>query len=207
MVGDSITLGGSAPAGSQMVDLLRSGDTPLAFEALQAGFSGSSMDTDWSVNSGNPRRNCIYGTCYQTVLEPLYPYTLVHVLLGTNDAIGYYQPGPSDVPTTEAEYKAALENFVGFVQAKDATVKVIVSKPPYRADYAIPSATNDLIDDYADAIDEVVAADGLVLAGCDMRTLLDIPDDFEAGPGAHPDGSGHAKIAACLEPIIEAALP
>ena len=111
MVGDSITLGGSAPAGSQMVDLLRSGDTPLAFEALQAGFSGSSMDTDWSVNSGNPRRNCIYGTCYQTVLEPLYPYTLVHVLLGTNDAIGYYQPGPSDVPTTEAEYKAALENF------------------------------------------------------------------------------------------------
>jgi lysophospholipase L1-like esterase len=199
LLGDSITNGSlSAPLGPSYEALL--------VDSLGAGFQisniacGGSSSLDWTRSRGD----AICGSSF--VLPNLYegralqelPAELVTILLGTNDAIGFFEPAPIE----PSAYRSAIEELVLDLQ-DDGAGRILLMTPPPNPAF---SHLAGLLGAYRDEILALCAAPGdAVLCGPDVFTLL-TPEDFASG-NSHPNAYGHAKIAAALHDAILAAVP
>jgi len=202
LLGDSITQGiSSEPTGPSYASLL-SDSLGAGFDVIDIGCGGASS-RDWSPSSGIsvcvglPDPN-LPANLYQALAVPSLPADLVVILLGTNDALGAFEPAP----LTAAEYHAAMQELVTQLLVDGAGEVMLATPPPN----FVSTAAASMLVEYAAEIAALCGAPGdAVLCGPDILHLLQ-PEDFGAGQ-IHPNASGHAKIADAMDASIVAAIP
>jgi len=148
---------------------------------------------DWTTHWA--LKICVFGNAWSLLAAPELPAQITHVMLGTNDALGYIENLGWVSPS---EYESRLRLFVD-----RAPGLVLISSPPKN-----PKHPSDVVDDrlrgYREAIDVVVAEYAYVEHGVDSYSLLDPEGDFA---GIHPNDRGHTRIADELERRILMRLP
>ena len=202
LLGDSITQGvSSAPIGPSFASLL-SDSLGAGFDVINIGCGGTSS-RDWSPSSGIsvcvglPDPN-LPANLYRALAVPNLPADLVVIMLGTNNAIGAFEPAP----LTAEEYRAALEELVTQSLVDGASEGMLATPPPNFAD---PEAMPTLLAYAAEILDLCSATGDAVRCGPDILSLLQ-SEDFEPGQ-IHPDAIGHAKIADAMVDSIRLAIP
>lgn len=166
LIGDSITAGTvSEPIGPSYAELVG---------GVNRGVSGQST-RDW-----------LPGLSLFDALPAAYTVTL---LLGTNDASGFLEPGPVPVE----EYEANLRSIIAALY-EHGTLRVIVMTPP-RNFAAWDNAAPDRLRGYRQAV-LWLCSEGVAECGPDVHELLG-PEHFAVGD-VHPNGAGHALIAEAL---------
>jgi lysophospholipase L1-like esterase len=197
LVGDSIT-GGimSEPSGTPYPTLLA--DSLGADYAVSVVACGGTTSLDWTRSQGMQfcgTPDAHLPEIYDALAVPLLPDDLVVVLLGSNDAIGWFEPAPVSADA----YRAAMEEIAGNLLADGAGQVLLMTPPPNFGDIF----ANNLLGLYRDEILAMCGASGdAVLCGPDLYTLL-TPSDFGLGQ-IHPNGAGEAKIAGALHDSLTA---
>jgi lysophospholipase L1-like esterase len=183
-VGDSITAGQGADPGSGFVDLIAAANPDWTVH--NAGCGGSTS-VDWVVpQQPEAPEHCAFTGAFEQLAEPYVDADVVHILLGTNDATGFFEG-----VVLPDEYASNIETlalrFVG---------DVVVSLPPPFPD---PDDSAQLfLDFYTEAlISLALSSDAPFRLGADFglldRALLD---------GVHPTNEGHAWMAAELNTLL-----
>lgn len=102
---------------------------------------------------------------------------------------------------SKAVFKTEYENFLDSLHEALPLVRIICISPFNRTTYLTPNGAGATCEDYADAIQEVIA-DGRSWAefiyGKDLVSLANLID------GLHPDDTGHLEIRDNLKTAIEA---
>ena len=184
-VGDSITAGEVADPGQGFVELWGAAHPHLTVH--NAGCSGSST-RDWVLPKlpVSPPE-CAFRGAFELLAAPHVDADAVHILLGTNDAVGVFE----DERTSAGDY---VDNIS--MLAARFPGDVIVSLPPPLPDPDDP--LQPLLDAYADALLMRVAVGGAPFRiGADFRGL-----DRASLVGVHPTNAGHAWMAAQLVGVI-----
>ncbi len=198
LIGDSITAGVVSGAGGEAYASVLPALLGDDYEVVNAGCGGASS-WDWTLS--RPSALCggygvLPGSMYEVMAAPNLPAEIVSIMLGTNDASGFYEPQPVPV----AEYRSALEEIVGLVLAEGAE-KVILMPPPDHI-WGDPTRRTRLIGYRAEILDLCVVTAGVV-CGPDVFMLLDLARDFENW-NLHPNARGHRAIAEALAGTIMA---
>jgi lysophospholipase L1-like esterase len=193
LVGDSITAGTvSRPKGPSYAQLLQRQLGP-AFEVVNLGCGGSSS-LDWTRSRGSLYcgGKVTRPSLYDARVRPALPAQFATVLLGTNDSQGFKEARrlPAD------EYVAALREIATNL-LDDGAERVVLLGPPL-----VVHKVNAMLRlvAYGDAVRAVCDENPRVLCGPNVRYLL-TSDDFARG-NVHPNGPGHAKIAAALAEFL-----
>jgi lysophospholipase L1-like esterase len=192
-VGDSITAGAlSDPMGPSYPDILGE-----VYDVVNIGCGGTTS-RDWSPDAAGAFPWCgdvQFAPPYADQLMPLLPADVVTVLLGTNDALGFYEPAPIPVE----DYALLMESLV-LAALADGADKVIVMAPPQFPDNDGPE--NVHIEGYRSAVRELCTPGGdNIICGPDWGELLDPDEHFGAG-NFHPNGPAHALIAEELIALV-----
>ena len=193
LVGDSITAGKvSRPKGPPYAELLRQTLGPV-FAVVNLGCGGTSS-LDWTRSRGSPwcEGKLIRPNLYDGRVRPALPAQFATVLLGTNDSRGYKEMHriPAD------EYAAALREIATNL-LDDGAERVVLLGPPLVVDKVKAMLR---VVAYGDAVRAICDENPRVLCGPDVRLLLTL-DDYAPG-NVHPNGQGHAKIAAALAEFL-----
>lgn len=197
LLGDSITAGmvsgGPAPAFADLLIERMEGEARV--EVLGCGGSTSRY---WhpSLGGWSCAGSRVQPNLFQGLVTPLLPARLVVVLLGTNDARGYFAHGP----VSGLAYGENLEALnAGLLEAGAQQVMLVVPPP-------IPSGGSTVaerLDSYRRTISELCRE--RVLCGPDL--FAELGREHFAEGDAHPNGRGHERIAALLEPEIRRVIP
>ena len=202
LLGDSITRGlTSEPSGPPYATLLAD-SLGAGFDVINIGCGGASS-RDWSPTAGSAVCGglpdpLLSETLYPAMAKPNLPADLVVIMLGTNDAIGFFEPAP----LTSSEYRSALEELVAGLLF-DGAAKVMLATPP--PDFVYVGAMPTLFSYAAEILALCGASGDAVLCGPDILNLLQF-EDFQTGE-IHPNASGHAKIADAMYASILQAIP
>ncbi len=196
LIGDSITVGAVSepvgpPFGVVLADALGAQGS-----VTNVGCTGTTT-IDWSVSHGNGLCG-VAGWIGESLLldraVPRLPRDVVTIMLGTNDAIGFHEPGR--IPVEPSAYGSAIDEIVGTLLAEGAGTVVLMTPP---ANFGRDEIMGRLAA-YREEILARCADTGRIVCGPDVFTLLG-PEDFEAG-NLHPNRFGHEKIAAALHETI-----
>jgi lysophospholipase L1-like esterase len=195
LIGDSITAGivGGPPAPSY-ADLTAAA-LPANFDVLNIGQGGA------SVRKWLPGFPC-YPACpgpgsyFDDLVEPALPVEIVTILLGTNDALGFLIPEPTD----PALYRAQLRELTDALFQGGAR-DLLLMTPPQLSAAAIPDIDSHL-QGYRNAIFGLSAGNPNIHLGPDLYALIDPIDDFDPADNIHPNAAGHSKIADALVQAI-----
>lgn len=192
LLGDSITAGTVMGEGAPFAQLLQE---RMPFdEVLNAGCGGSTT-ADWTTPAaeGFP---CPFAGAYELSAEPLIdgdPVEVAVIMLGANDATGFFEPAPIE----PAEYRSNLEALV-LAALQDAEWVVLLT--PTRN----PNAAVDVAQRLVSYRNEVLGLCSMpgdqVLCGPDVQLI--VHDAATGLPGLHPDALGHELIAAALLPFL-----
>lgn len=194
LVGDSITFGAVSGGGTPYADVL-SLVLGGGWTVINEGCGGSTSN-DW--DPGTPAWP--FCAAIATEVLPHLPADFVTILLGTNDATGYYEPEPNGTPVPVPTYAAHLQAIVAELQAHGAG-KVVLMTPPPRCATA-PQDIRDRLAGYrAEVLLACITTPGLV-CGPDVHALLDPVADFDAC-NVHPNATGHAKIGLELASTLQ----
>jgi len=164
------------------------------YEVVNIGVGGASS-LDWTLSTPS------YLTPGGWIPEPLFDYfavpelpaDIVTILLGTNDATGFFEPEP--VPPQE--YKSAIEEIIANLFDQGAG-DIILMTPPEIANWGALVR----LAAYGEHIVDICLADEDVHLGPDLFDLLSLGLHFDNN--VHPNGEGHAEIAyASYEAILE----
>lgn len=184
-IGDSITAGAGAPPGSGFVELLAAANP--GWQVHNAGCSGATT-RDW-VRRRTPDlpEYCVFGSAFDDLVRPHVDADIVHILLGTNDALGTFET----VDVIPIEFAYNLEML-----ASRFSGEVVVSIPPPLP--AANASTQSLLDPYRSALLDLASQpDAPIRLGADFsqmdRSLLD---------SLHPVAEGHALMARQLQPVL-----
>jgi len=201
LIGDSITWGmvsgePGPPYAEVLAELLGPG-----YEVIDAGCGGATS-LDWTLSQ--PDVICggvgvLEGGLYEERARPYLPVDIATVLLGTNDAVGFFEPVPIEVPV----YAAAMNEIVWNLLADRARWVILMTAPDH--DWADPAAVARLAG-YRDEIRALCASHPRVVCGPDLYELLDLELDFAPGD-VHPNATGHARIASELARTITTGPP
>lgn len=188
LAGDSITFGiVSEPSGPAYAELLPDLLGP-DFEVVNAGQSGMSShflhpDVDCDVF-------CSSGTLFNELIAPELPSEIATLMLGLNDALGFFL----EERTAPETYEANVRDILDAIFAGGANHIILMSPP-------IPASVENLADDYLipyrDSVFSICRGTVGVLCGPDLQLLLDSELDFAPGD-IHPNAQGHEKIANAL---------
>ena len=183
-VGDSITAGQAADPGSGCVDLIAAANPDWTVH--NAGCAGSSS-VDWVVpQQPDAPEGCAFTGAFELLAESYVDADVVHILLGTNDATGFFEG-----LVLPDEYASNMETL-----ALRFTGDVVVSiSPPFPDPDNVAQGWLDL---YAlELIGLAESPDPPFRLGADFslldRALLD---------GVHPTKEGHAWMAAQLNAVL-----
>lgn len=191
LVGDSLTFGiVSEPTGPPFAELIDGFLAPVGYDIVNVAVSGSSSHY-W-----NPATPCP-GLCQDGVdnlfddrATPELPADLAMLMLGWNDAVGFFLPERTSVDAYETNMRAILDALFD-----EGVGRVVLMIPP------IPDTSNsiavNLMTSYRASLYTICRSTIGVLCGPDLQLLLDPVLHFEAGD-VHPNGEGHALIAEAL---------
>ena len=199
-MGDSITAGtvsGSEP-GDPYAALLADALGP-DFDVTQVG-CGAASSLDWAPSATGQfcgSQGIQIPNFYEVRAVPELPADLVTILLGTNDAMGFFEPAPVDPEV----YGDAIEELV-FGLLADGANQVLLMTPP--SNFSSIGAQLNLID-YREEIFAICGAIDGAVCGPDVFTLLGT-GDFESG-NVHPNAAGHQKLADALQIAVQAVVP
>ena len=192
LLGDSITFGiVSGAAGPAYADILAA-DLAGTHDVVNASLSGSSAFY-WAPGTPCPGVCSSADNVFDEFATPELPADIATVLLGTNDALGFFL----DVPTPLSDFEDLMREVVDGLFTGGVS-NVILMAPP-AANVATAPAT--LLAGYREEIGVICGDTFGVTCGPNLHELLDPTLDFEAGD-VHPNASGHAKIAAALAESI-----
>lgn len=188
LLGDSITWGYvSEPVGPSFAELL---ETRFGDSVKRIGCGGTTT-LDWHPNSEGATPACS-GTIrhYAHLAKPNLPARTVTVLLGTNDANGFMEPGgPVSVP----DYADAIADLVDRL-VLDGAESVILLTAPHN--YANKNPEIDArLRGYRNEIRQLCNANenDRVHCGPDLYLIMG-PELFAVG-NPHPNATGHRLIA------------
>ena len=164
------------------------------FDVRTRGCGGSSS-LDWTLSNRG-------GLCggvgffprglYGSLARPLLPADVVVLMLGTNDAIGFFEP----MPVERDVYSAAMQEIVSNVLAHGGSQVALMIPPmhPSSAD------ANVRLMGYRQALLEICRAEDQATCGPDLSSLLG-SQDFSRG-NLHPNAMGHFRIGEALAPVV-----
>jgi len=188
LIGDSITKGRVEGGGLSFADQLQA--LRPQDQIRNAGCPGSTT-RDW-VRPPIEVRSCTLAGAYPLIAKPLMPADVAIIMLGANDATGYYEPDPVEPP----EYRENLEQLVR-VALSDAK-RVVLLTPTLD-----PRATGEVrrrLVGYRSAVLETCQTSDCVSCGPDLQRTVSGP--AEGLSGLHPDESGHRRIAQQLDAFL-----
>ena len=193
-VGDSITEGLlSPPVGPSYPDILAD-----VYDVTNVGCGGTSSQ-DWSPTASSSLPSCgavAFSALYSDSVLPLMPVDVVTVLLGTNDAIGFFEPTAISIEN----YQSNMESLVLALLLDGAGQVILLAPPAFPSGGPVEAA---YITGYRNAIRELCEPPGDdILCGPDLGELLDSSDDYFAAGSFHPNGPAHALIASELIALV-----
>jgi len=192
-IGDSITSGAGLEPGTAYPELVATAFPAL--EGVNAGCPGSAT-ADW-VRPG-PTVGCGVAGAFDLLAAPNLPAEIATILLGTNDAVGFFEPGP----VSPASYRSNLEHVIARLEPE--TQWILLMTPPARGP-GNPAA-DALLSSYRDEVLDLCSAPSdSVVCGPDVQLLLDPALHFS--DGIHPDAVGHALIADALVSDLRLLVP
>jgi lysophospholipase L1-like esterase len=201
LIGDSITWGivsgnGGPPYAEVLAELLGPD-----YEVVNAGCGGASS-LDWTLSQ--PGFLCggvgVLGAgLFGARARPHLPTDVATVLLGTNDAVGYFEPVPLEAPTYRAAMNEVVRNLLFFGVGR----VVLLTAPDHDWD---DSAPVQRLAAYREEILDLCFHHPRVECGPDLHQLLDLEAHFEPDD-VHPNAAGHATIAYELAEVVRALPP
>lgn len=200
LIGDSITAGQVTGPGDPFAVQLADRLGP-AWEVANVACGGASS-LDWAPSASGAFCGSLpdiqVPNLYGARARPALPADVVAILLGTNDALGFFEAEPVD----PADYGAALASLASRLRLDGARHVLLLTPPPLFDD-----ATADLlVQGYRDEV--LALCDGPdpgIACGPDVYALLG-PADFAVG-NIHPRLSGHTRIADALYESVSALAP
>lgn len=199
MIGDSITEGGQSQPTAYQYTTVAGGLLGRGVEVIEAGCGGATS-ADWSTLGQVTLCGGQFWEpdVYSVLARPHLPAALATVMLGTNDATGFFEPQP--IPPDQ--YRSNMEALVGQL-LQDGAEQVLLLTPPPMCATTHPDVVARL-EGYRVELAEMCASMAQVVCGPDVYTLLE-PDDFQ-GCDVHPNGLGHLDIGVALADAVRAAL-
>ncbi|MEN8184194.1 MAG: SGNH/GDSL hydrolase family protein [Myxococcota bacterium] len=196
LIGDSITQGmvsgdGGLPYAEVLAELLGPD-----YDVINAGCGGASS-LDWTLSQ--PDVICggvgiLEPGLFEAHAEPHLPSDLAVVLLGTNDASGFFEPIPVEVPS----YAAAMNEIVWNLLVAPTRHVILMTAPDH--DWEDPDRVARLAG-YRDEILALCDSHPRIACGPDLHQLLDLGVHFAPGD-VHPNADGHATIATELAEVV-----
>jgi lysophospholipase L1-like esterase len=189
LIGDSITWGmvsgEPGPSYAERLGELLGPD----FDVINAGCGGASS-LDWTLSQ--PDVICggvgiLEPGLFEAHALPHVPSHVAVVLLGTNDAVGFFEPVPVEVAT----YGASINEIVWNLLTNGVRRVILMTAPDH--DWEDPDRVARLAG-YRDEILALCADHPRVVCGPDLYGLLDLNVHFEPND-VHPNAAGHARIA------------
>jgi len=195
MIGDSITEGIQSNPSAEPYTTVVAKVLGKRFTVTQVGCGGSTT-WDWSSLGGvtlcggqSWDRNV-----YEARAQPNLPADVVTIMLGTNDATGFFEPAP----ISPDEYRDNLANLVTNL-LNDGAGQVLLMPPPPMCESTKADAVMRL-ESYRTIVKTMCRTRKGVVCGPDVYTLLD-EDDFQ-GCDVHPNGLGHRTLGIAVATMI-----
>jgi lysophospholipase L1-like esterase len=195
MIGDSITEGVQSNPSAEPYTTVAAKVLGKGFTVTQVGCGGATT-WDWSSLGGvtlcggqSWDRNV-----YEARARPNLPADVVTVMLGTNDATGFFEPAP----ISPDEYRDNLANLVTNL-LNDGAGQVMLMPPPPMCE----STNADVVmrlEAYRTIVGSMCSTREGVVCGPDVYTLLN-EDDFQ-GCDVHPNGLGHLTLGIAIATMI-----
>lgn len=195
MIGDSITEGVQSSPSAEPYTAVAAKVLGQRFTVTQIGCGGATT-WDWSLLGGVTLcgGRLWKPNVYESLARPNLPADVVTVMLGTNDATGFYEPAP----ISPDAYRTNLANLVTHL-LNDGAGKVMLMPPPHMCE----SANEDVIrrlEAYRTIVRTMCNTRAGVVCGPDVYTLLN-EDDFQ-GCDIHPNGLGHRTLGIAIAEMI-----
>lgn len=197
MIGDSITEGVQSSPSTVPYTAVAASVLGKGFTVTQVGCSGATT-WDWSLFGGSTLcgGRSWAPNVYETRARPNLPADVVTVMLGTNDATGFFEPAP--IPPDE--YRDNLANLVTNL-LKDGAGQVMLMPPPPMCESTDADVVARL-EAYRTIVASMCSKREGVVCGPDVYTLLN-KDDFQ-DCNVHPNGFGHLTLGrAIAERILD----
>jgi lysophospholipase L1-like esterase len=199
LIGDSITEGSVSYLNGTDTSCLRglcyaerlSMILGSGYQITNAGVGGSTT-VDWTRSTPAIPHVLVEGaptTLFSGVAVPSLPSEIVLIMLGVNDAIGFFEP----IPTLPSVYSENLDEMIHRIFDLGANQVILVKPTPL---FAFDASVQNRLKDYGSVIDSLCATTADVICGPDLLTLL-TRNDFERDD-LHPNPTGHEKIAMAL---------
>lgn len=188
LIGDSITQGRVAGEGrpfSQHLQALRPED-----QIRNAGCAGSTTE-DWT-RSVPESPNCAFGGAYRLNAKPHMPADLAVIMLGANDATGYFEATPIE----PAAYRENLEELIRLTLFDVARVVLLTPTLNPSGDDAV----RERLESYRSVVLELCGTIDRVLCGPDLQQ--EVREPSEGLEELHPNDLGHRNIALELDRFL-----
>ena len=211
-IGDSVTYGTGAsdPDGdgqpNGFVSILGETWAPYGVEVINAGCGGATI-RDWT-NDGGESVSCAIWNAWGLLAEPHLPVDAIHISLGANDAVGFFEwgcPGEGQwggcwVPVDE--YEERMRQLIAKI-GEDVTILLSTTTPNPNAN----SEENARLEGYRDVVIQIAGEDEWdnVYFGADILHQLSL--EFFPEGNVHPNDEGYARIAEMLAPRISVVVP
>lgn len=195
MIGDSITEGVQSNPSAEPYTTVAAKVLGKKFTVTSVGCGGATT-WDWSSLGGVTLCSGQFWdqNVYEARARPNLPADVVTVMLGTNDATGFFEPAP----ISPDEYRDNLANLVTNL-LNDGAGQVMLMPPPPMCE----STNADVImrlEAYRTIVGAMCSSRKGVVCGPDVYTLL-TEDDFQ-GCDVHPNGLGHLTLGIAVARMI-----
>lgn len=195
MIGDSITEGVQSNPSAEPYTTVAAKVLGKGFTVTQVGCGGATT-WDWSSFGGVTLCGGQFWdlNVYEARARPNLPADVVTVMLGTNDATGFFEPAP----ISPNEYRDNLANLVTNL-LNDGAGQVMLMTPPPMCESTNPDVVMRL-EAYRTIVEAMCSTRKGVVCGPDVYTLL-TEDDFQ-GCDPHPNGLGHLTLGIAVAMMI-----
>ena len=180
-IGDSITVGIVAGGGTPYVDQLRK-LLGWRYKVTNAGSNGTTSH-DWS-HPGVDGFPDVFGGCYEKHALPNLPCHTAVVLLGGNDAVGFWEPRPISIDNYFLNMKTIRDRLL-----EDGAERVVFITPVITL--AAGEGVLNLISNYVFQLSLLANNKVRVF---DVYSKMSMGLDFVEG-NVHPNEHGHSIIA------------
>ena len=195
MIGDSITQGVQSSPSAEPYSIVAANVLGKGFTVTQVGCGGATS-RDWSLLGGVTFCGGRFWdrNVYEARVLPNLPADMVTIMLGTNDATGFFEPAP----ISPDDYRDNLANLVTNLLSDGAGQVMLMPPPPMCESTNAEVVTR--LEAYRAIVGAMCSSREGVVCGPDVYTLLN-EDDFQ-DCDVHPNGLGHLTLGIAVARMI-----